>query len=231
MDPGGQVRWNQTRFLIAGNTKEHALLEIKKLTPHVGVEIVGLDVSKPLPDSVRDELNDALAQNGVALIRGQRLSIEQFMGFSRSIGPLAVHSLKQFSKPGFPELMVNSNIVEDGKPVGLADGGQHWHTDGAYLETPYRTTILYSVQVPVGDDGVALGDTAFASTSAAYDALPEDLKARLGGMRALHCHGVAREKYLHALDKSQSEALRKTVEHPVVRTHPVTGRKCLYVNP
>jgi taurine dioxygenase len=127
--------------------------------------------------------------------------------------------------------MVNSNIVENGKPVGLADGGQHWHTDGAYLEAPYRTTILYAVEVPVNDEGVALGDTAFASTSAAYDALPEDTKQRLEGMRAIHCHGVAREKYKPALDKSQSEALRKTVEHPVVRTHPVTGRKCLYVNP
>src|SRR3954467_304115 len=159
------------------------MLEMRKLTPHIGVELIGLDLAKPLADSLRDQVNDALARNGVALMRGQRLSVDQFMAFSRGIGPLAVHSLKQYSKPGHPELMVNSNIVENGQPIGLADGGQHWHTDGAYLEQPYRTTILYAVEVPVNDEGVALGDTAFASTSAAYDALPPETKERIAGLR------------------------------------------------
>ena len=208
------------------------MLNATNLTPKIGVEIEGADLAGALDDTTMNEILTLLNHNGVAVMRGQKLGIEQFMGFGRRIGPLAVHSLRQFSKPGFPELMVNSNIIEDGKPVGLADGGQHWHTDGAYLEKPYRATILYAVEIPI-EHGVALGDTMFASTSAAYDALTPDMKDRLSTRRGVHCHGVARAKKAKslALDAEQQAVLSNSVEHPAIRTHPYTGRKCLYVNP
>jgi taurine dioxygenase len=208
------------------------MLKATRLTPHIGVEVSGADLAGTSDEATIKEVLALLDENGVVVMRGQALSVEQFMGFSKRVGPLAVHSLKQFSKPGFPELMVNSNIVENGKPLGLADGGQHWHTDGAYLGEPYRATILYAVEVPV-QNGVALGDTMFTSTAAAYDALPADMKERLSIRRGVHCHGVARAKKAKplALDAEQEAKLAKTVEHPAIRTHPYTGRKCVYVNP
>jgi len=208
------------------------MLKSGKLSETLGVEISGVDLSQPLAPAIRDEILNLLDHHGVALIRGQQLSMEQFLAFSRQVGPLATHSLKQYSAPGCPEIMINSNIVENGRPLGLADGGQHWHTDGGYLETSYRATILYAVEVPVRD-GISLGDTLFASTSGAYDRLDPDTRSKLDGLRARHCHGVARMKRAETLklEGSDTVALRKTVEHPAVRTHPYTGRKCIYVNP
>lgn len=201
------------------------------LTEKIGSEIKGMDLAGETSDEAIAQVVQTLAERGVVVIRNQNLSIEHFMGFSRRVGPLAIHSLNQFAKPGFPELMVNSNIVENGKPLGLADAGRDWHTDGAYTETPYRSTILYSIEVPV-ENGKALGDTVFASTAAAYDALDPEMKRKLDPLKAVHAHGVARDKRgnAHALEYEQAREMKKGVEHPVVRTHPVTGRKCLYVD-
>ena len=207
------------------------MLSISPLTAHVGAEISGINLAGDTSDDAIAKVNAALAERGVVAIRDQHLSIEQFMAFSRRLGPLAIHSLNQFSRPGMPELMVNSNIIENGKPIGLADAGRDWHTDSAYTERPYRSTVLYSVEIPVRN-GVALGDTIFASTSASYDSLDDAMKQRLVGLRAVHAHGVAREKRGRglALEENQHKEIHKGVEHPVVRTHPTTGRKCLYVD-
>ena len=207
------------------------MFKIKRLAPALGVEIEGVDLSKPLVESAMQEILGALDREGVVLMRKQHISIDDFMRFSKGVGPLAIHSLKQYSKPGMPELMVASNIIENDKPIGLADGGQHWHTDGSYLEKPYRATILHAIEVPM-KDGVALGDTMFASTGAAYDALEPDMQQRLSELRALNCHGVARNKRGKdlALEAGQREHMLKGVEQPVVRTHPYTGRKCLYAH-
>jgi len=207
------------------------MLSISPLTQHIGAEIKGINLAGDTSDDAIAKVNATLAERGVVTIRDQHLTIEQFMAFSRRMGPLAIHSLNQFSKPGMPELMVNSNIIENGKPIGLADAGRDWHTDSAYTERPYRTTILYSVEIPVRD-GVALGDTIFASTSAAYTSLDDTLKQRLAGLHAVHAHGVAREKRGGglALEEKQHREIHKGVEHPVVRTHPATGSKCLYVD-
>ena len=206
---------------------EVAVLNVIPLTEKVGAEITAIDLAGELADRTIAQVTSALGNFGVIVVRDQQLSIEQFLAFSRRIGPLTIHPLKQFSKPGFPELMVNSNIVEDGKPVGLADGGQDWHTDGAYLERPHRATILYAVEVPV-KDGVAVGDTMFASTAWAYESLPQETRAKLAGLRAVHRHGVHRERRNAGVHLDESQ--RKGVVHPVIRTHSQTRRKCIYVN-
>lgn len=207
------------------------MLDAVQLTEHIGTEVRGLDLAAGIGDAVAAQLRDTLARRGVLLIRGQSMDVGQFMAFSRQMGPLAIHSLNQFSKPGFPELMVNSNIIENGKPLGLADAGRDWHTDGAYRDVPYRSTILYSLEIPI-EGGRALGDTVFVSTARAYDELDEPMKQRLAGLQAVHSHGVAREKrgHGHKFDGSLMKEIQKGVEHPVVRTHPDTGRKCLYVD-
>ena len=197
------------------------------LTERIGSEIRDLDLGRETPDEDIAYVVQTLAERGVVVIRNQKLTIDQFMGFSRRVGPLAIHSLNQFSKPGFPELMVNSNIVENGKPLGLADAGRDWHTDGAYTETPYRSTILYSVEIPV-ENGKALGDTVFASTSAAYDALGPELRQKVDSLKAVHAHGVARDKRgnAHALEYEQSREMRKGVEHPVAVVQRNHWRGC-----
>lgn len=209
------------------------MLSVSPLTENIGSEIKGVNLAAENSDQTVAEIAATLAQRGVVVIRDQSLSIAQFVGFCRRLGPLDIHLLNQFAKPGFPELNVNSNIIENGKPIGLADAGRYWHTDGGYIEKPYQSTILYSVEIPF-QDGVALGDTIFASTAAAYDALPEPKKKSLGDMRAIHAHGVARERrgreHALALDATQVKEMKKGISHPVVRTHPTTNRKCLYLD-
>lgn len=209
------------------------MLTTHPLTPHIGTEISGIDLSGTVAPAIVDEVLHILDERGVVIMRNQNLTLENFMAFSRSLGPLDVHPLRKFSRPGFPELMINSNIIENGQPIGLADAGQHWHTDGAYLEKPYRITLLYGVEIPV-QDGVPLGDTIFTSTSAAYDALEPALRERLSTLKGINVHGVGRKKYSATpldLGAELSKKIQSGIEHPVVRTHPYTGRKCIYVNP
>ncbi len=208
------------------------MFKTKDLSKHLGSEITGVDLSAQISSSLISDLLDLLNHRGVVNIPSQDLDIESFMRFSRALGPLAVHPLRKFSRPGFPELMINSNIIENGEPIGLADAGRHWHTDGAYLELPYRATILYAVEIPVRN-GVALGNTYFASTSAAFNALDDSQKKDLSLLTAINRHGVARKK--NATDLQLAEKLeqevKKGIEHPVIRTHPFTGQSCIYVNP
>lgn len=208
------------------------MLNTVDLTPHLGTEIKGLDLSRGVGSDTVAAILRVLDERGVVTLRNQQLTLESFMAFSRALGPLDVHPLRKFSRPGFPELMINSNIIENGQPIGLADAGQHWHTDGAYLERPYRVTLLYGVEIPV-NDGVPLGDTCFASTSAAYDALDPALRQRLANLKGINVHGVGRKKYSATpldLGADLSKKIQSGMEHPVVRTHPYTGRKCIYVN-
>jgi taurine dioxygenase len=147
---------------------------------------------------------------------------------------LQVNVRSEFNKPGYPEIYRVSNVLVDGKPIGSRDAGRYWHSDLCYLARPSRASLLYAIEVPQGD--APLGDTMFASTAAAYDALPGAVKSRLDGLRAAN-------SYTYMFDrKAQEFGLRpglsqeelaarypKDAIHPVVRTHPTTGRKCIYV--
>jgi taurine dioxygenase len=154
------------------------------------------------------------------------------VAFSRTLGELHEYPLEKFAAPGYPQLMVQSNIIENGEAIGISDAGARWRIDGAHLKRPHRITVLYAVEMPAGD-GVPPGETWFASTAAAHDALDPALRQQLQGVCAINMHGAGRKKRStpYFPDSGLTQGFRHGVEHPVVRTHPHSGRKCLYVNP
>jgi taurine dioxygenase len=136
-------------------------MEIRPLSKHVGAEIGGVDISKPLPDDVFQQIDDAYNRHSVLVFRGQKLTPEQQIAFSRRFGELEISPRTQFALPGHPEILVLSNIIIDGKPIGNADAGRTWHTDMSYTKTPPRGSLLYSREIPI-ENGRALGDTVFS---------------------------------------------------------------------
>ena len=219
-------------------------LEIRFADAPLGHEIRGIDVSGHIPDDVFAEIEQAYDRYGVVLFRNQSLTPEQQVAFSRRFGPLDRFVLDAYNMKHLPEVFVVSNIVEDGKPIGLADAGRYWHSDMWSIETPPRGSMLYAVEVPHDAAGQPLGDTLFSSMAWAYDELPEVMKRRLEGRKALY----SRSKYVEYREKiatggDKSEQLKSAeqtgnaqragvkmqeIEHLLVRTHPRTGRKCLY---
>ena len=196
-----------------------------------GAEITGADLTQPLDDATFAQIRAAFYQYEVIYFRGQALSDEDQIRFSARFGEL--RQLKLVSQPQvkYPEIFVVSNIVKDGKPIGSYDAGTLWHTDGAYLAKPHAISALRALEVPV-QNGRTLGDTHFASTSAGYDALPQSMKKRIEGLQAVQSFeqhlaktgGGGVKKDIYATVKADQE-----VTHPLVRVHPVNGRRCLYV--
>ncbi len=199
----------------------------------LGAEVIGLDLSKPSSDAVFGELRRAFADHSVLVFRGSSLTPEEQIRFSRGFGTLAIHVVEKYLLPGHPEIFRVSNIVENGRRIG--GSGEFWHTDLSYVAEPSRGSLLYAVEVPTAEDGTVLGDTQFGSTAAAYDALPDDLKARIAHLRAIHRFGdvyarVANVRGATAELTDAQKSLTPDVVHPVVIRHPVTGRKSLFVN-
>ncbi len=198
----------------------------------LGVEITGIDLTQPVSDAVAAEIEDALGRWPVVMFRNQQLTPAQHVAFSRRLGEPAIHTNKNYLLPGHPEIYIVSNIIENGRNIGVADAGPTWHSDFSYLPAPAKYSLLYAVEVPV-IDGVPRGDTSFASTCAAYEALPEARKRELEGVRIVYKYGDQYEKRRASGSKLaalKEEELTPPVAHPVVRTHPRSGRKCLFVS-
>jgi taurine dioxygenase len=215
------------------DTVEARAIAIRKLAEPLGAEITGIDVGQPMSDATFKRIEDEFHEHCVLVFRNQRLTPEGHTLFSRRFGDLLVHVMRQYNDPQMPEVLVLSNIFENGRPIGMQDAGQYWHTDLSYTAEPSRCSLLYAVEIPF-ENGVALGDTLFVNTAAAYDALPADMKARLAGLKATHSYTARYERMKIGgkrvdLEEDQKKAVPEVV-HPVVRTHPFTGRKCLYVN-
>ena len=206
-----------------------------KVTPlgaTLGAEVSGVDLRQPISVETKERIMDAWLQHLVLRFRGQQgMSTQQFIAFSKIFGPLdrAPISATATGKPyieRFPEITAISNIMVDGKPIGgLGSYEAEWHTDMSYKDECPSASILYSIEVPPSG-----GDTWFSSMYAAYDALPEDLKARIANLKCVHdasrnSAGLLRKGYKEATD------VRETVGalHPIVRTHPVTKRKALFL--
>jgi taurine dioxygenase len=209
-------------------------MELLPMSPSFGIEVKGVDLSQDLDDDAFATIEKAFNERSVMLFRGQNITDAQHVRFSRRLGELEIHVLREFVKPDHPELYVLSNIVENGKPIGIKDAGNYWHTDLSYTKAPSRGSIMYALEVP-HKDGVPLGDTQFASTAAAYDALPEKMKRKLAGLKATHrfWDRYLRERKAAGSDVVISDERRAgtpDVVQPVIRTHPVTGQKCIYVN-
>lgn len=205
-------------------------LEIRPLSGALGAEIIGADV-RDLSDEDFDRIHQAHLDHCVIVLRDQHLSPEQHMAFSRRFGALDQQVLDQYSLPEHREVLVLSNKAENGKPLGLPDGGRRWHTDMSYNDLPPLGSLLYGLEVP--PEG---GNTKFANMYSAYEALPESTRQRVATLRGIHDY---RRHYKQANEKSGGKRAQLTEKqvaslnpavHPIVRTHPETERKALYVD-
>ncbi len=200
----------------------------------LGAEIRGADLSAQLDDTSFAAIRNALDERGVIVLRAQKLTPNDLTRFAQRFGRLLIHAHNKYALEGAPAVSVLSNIVENGRNIGVPDAGLVWHTDGSYLVHPDMYSFLYGIEIPTRA-GVPLGTTYYASATAAYDALPEEMRERLQGLRAVHsfAHHSARRAANGGTRIEITEELRRKhpdVSQPVVRTHPRTGRKALYVS-
>lgn len=209
------------------------MIPIRKTNAALGAEVLGIDLSRELPEDVFREIVDLLHEHEVIFFRNQQLTPEQHIAFSRRFGELEHHVRQDCCRPGHPEIFVVSNIIENGRPIGSQDAGLFWHSDLCYLKVPSRGSLFYAREVPTDANGRPLGDTMFASMTAAYEALSEADKRAIEGRQAVNSYvkGYYRDRKSGPRKPLTGEQRRRTpdVEHPVVRTHPYTGRKCLFV--
>lgn len=206
------------------------LFDIRPLPGNVGVEIVGLDLSRPLNDTDFARVHQAHLDYHVVVFRDQHITPQQQIDFSRRFGVLQIHVLKQFLLKNHPEILIVSNIVEDGQPIGLGDAGKYWHSDLSYKELPSLGSMLHAQELP--DEG---GDTLFANLHLAWDTLPQALRDAVEGRSAVHSYTSRYSEGKNAVNwrpALTSEQLAQVAEvtHPIVRTHPETGRKALFVS-
>jgi taurine dioxygenase len=203
---------------------------VQKSGAACGAEIV-FDLKEKIDDTTFREIERVFHDNIVVVFRGQQLSNERHIEFSSWFGELEIHIVKKFLLPGFPEILLISNIRdENGEHIGLADAGFTWHTDTSYRRRPSRCSLLYAKEVPQRD-GRPLGDTVFANTVAAYGALPAVMQKRIAGLKAIHRYSARRRVADSPRPKLSREQVAETpdIAHPIVRTHPYSGRKSLYV--
>lgn len=205
-------------------------IEITPFEGPLGAEITGLDLSQPLADDDFKRIHRAHLDHHVIVFRDQRITPEQHITFSRRFGPLQIHVLHQFQLSGHPEILIVSNVMENGKPIGLGDAGHFWHSDLSYKETPSLGSLLHAQELPA--EG---GDTLFANMHLAWDTLPQALRDAVEGRFAEHTYLA---KYAELQKRSpwrpnlsaEQIAQVKPVVQPIVRTHPETGRRALFVS-
>lgn len=196
----------------------------------LGAEIKGLDLNQPVSDHNIAQIRAALVENSVVVFRDQRITPDQHVAFSRRFGPLQVHVLNRFHLEHHPEILIVSNVIENDKPIGLVDAGADWHSDLSYMPTPSLGSLLHSQELPPEQ-----GDTLYANMFKAYETLPADVKKLIDGRTAIHSY-VYRYRRLQKLSPWRVDLTQKQidevppVEHPVVRTHPESGRKALFVS-
>lgn len=221
------------------------MISVRKLGKRLGAEISGVDLSRPLDERTFAGISEAFFEHQVAVFRDQKLTPQQQIAFTRRFGELEQHVRKEHRLEGTPEILVVSNVLDErGRAIGVQDAGRFWHSDLSYKQLPSLLSALYALEVPV-KDGRVLGATSFASTTAAYEALPDDLKQRLHGLRNVHSYRYYRARNVEAQEQERARSARSVQEHspseeqlksvpdveaPIVRTHPVTGRKGLFIN-
>ena len=220
--------WPEIEHLMATGEKK---ISVRRLTGALGAEIGGVDVSDPGDDLDFDTIHQAFLDHSVLVFRNQRLTPDELVGFSRRFGPLEQHVLKQFALPENQDVFLISNVKRKGKPIGAIRAGQYWHSDLSYMARPTMASLLHALEVPSYG-----GDTIFASTVRAYEELSPTMRGLLKGLRAVHDYTNAYDTFFARVPdrpplSDEVKAKVPPVEHPVVRTHPETGRQALYVNP
>lgn len=206
-------------------------IQINAFDAPLGAEVIGLDLGEPLADEDFARIHRAHLDHHVLVFRDQRITAVQQINFSRRFGPLQIHVLHQFQLAGHAEVLVVSNIKDErGQPIGLGDAGVYWHSDLSYKERPSLGSMLHAQELPATG-----GDTLFANMHAAWDTLPAPLRTAVDGLKAEHTYLA---KYAELQKRSpwrpdlsdEQKAQVLPVLHPVVRTHPETGRKALFVS-
>jgi taurine dioxygenase len=204
--------------------------EVESFDAPLGAEILGLDLNLPLSARDFQRIHKAHLDHHLLVFRDQRITPQQQVDFSRRFGPLQIHVLRNFQLPSHPEVLIISNIIEDGQPIGLGDAGHFWHSDLSYKETPSLGSLLHAQELPA--EG---GDTLFANMHLAWDTLPIALRNAVQDARAEHSYLTQYEElrrrspFRPALTQAQIDEV-KPVVHPVMRTHPETGRRALFVS-
>lgn len=212
------------------------MIRVEPLDQAVGAKIHGLDLTRPMTDAEFDQVLTALGDHGYVCFPGQDITPAHLKAFSERFGTLEINVAGAFQEPGMPEVMTLSNIVEDGKPLGIADAGQDWHTDMSYSKMISFVNVLHGIKIPVRD-GVPLGGTSFCDMYGAYDDLPDEVKARIDGLTATHDFNKFWEMMRREKGSSrppltpEQRAKKPPVVHPLVLIHPISGRKVLYANP
>ena len=198
---------------------------ITPLTEHLGLEFRGLDLTEPLDPEISDALYRAFVDCHVLVIRNQTFTPEQFIAAAELFGELQPHDKKEMHVPGHPQINYVSN--EQTVPGKRYISGETFHTDHSNHPAPPKATLLYPVSLPSSG-----GDTQYIDMHEAYEDLPEATKRRIDGLKAVH---VYQSKYspreLRPLSEASANALPPPGIHPLVRTHPESGRKALYLNP
>ena len=211
------------------------MLAIEPTGEILGATVRGVDLAEPLDDADFVAIVHGLGRHGVLRFPDQRLEAAALRDFSRRFGSIQ-EMLTGYHEPGMPEVGILSNVVENGRPIGLADAGQDWHTDMSYNPTIGFLNVLFAVKVP-RRNGQPLGATAFVNTHAAYDELPAALKARLARATATHDFNKFWENMRRRPGSTrgpmtdEQRRRRPPSVHPVFLTHPITARRVLYCNP
>ena len=207
-------------------------MEISHLSDSLGAEVSGVNLATV--DAVEAELiKKIFHQHQILLFRNQEISIVEHINFSKYFGPLEVHISKDSLHKNHEEILLVSNVKENGKYIGVENAGDSWHSDLSYMPKPSLGSLLYALEVSeIG------GDTEWLSMYDAYDTLPEDTKNRIHGLKARHSFNRYKNKRI-SVPKQRQQGGRERYEkisppdvfHPVVRTHPETGKKALYISP
>jgi taurine dioxygenase len=205
----------------------HASVEILPLSPNLGARIVGADLAAGIDDTLFGAVYAAFLKHQVLLFDAQELASGAQVAFARRFGEVQIHVMNQYHADGYPELYRLSNLDENGNPTGKHPdkGTLIWHTDGSWQRRTGQATILYA-EVATSEGG----ETHFCDMYGAYERLSPAWKARIAGLRAVHNLDFSRTRR-HGEDP-MTEAQRRErppVDHPIVRTHPETGRKCIFL--
>ena len=203
-------------------TQQQVDFQVRPLSHAMAAEVTGLDLSQPLDDFSREAIYDAFLSYQILVFRDQQLSKQQQIDFSQQFGTLERHTLRNQGADTFPLVHVVSNLDADGKPRGSMNSTQ-WHTDKSFRPQPSMATILHAITLPPTG-----GDTCFADMYSAYETLPETEKAELDNMRVVHSWELSRENIGRPMSEEEKRDAPNT-SHPLVRTHPDTGRKCLFI--
>jgi taurine dioxygenase len=237
---------------MRAETADEAAIGATPLTLFLGAEITGLDLSREVTPEAAARVRELFFRHQVIAVRDQEISPEGFIRFAEIFGAIEPFFISAYNHPDHPQIYVLSNVRKDGKPIGRDGAGTHWHSDSTFVEKPSSVTLLHGVEVPARG-----GDTLFANMYDAYERLDAETKALIDGRRAIHRYQrkefvFSGDRTLSAEEKAEIEALKRArlaeeaaagpsptaqqsnkvpeQRHPIVRTHPVTGRKALYLN-